>query len=135
MSDRIVYEIARYGVRGDDEVLLERAQVANAHGACLWRIDDEKTVVGPDMTSAIRNEPTLNEVRANQITRITTTPELVSELPFLPASPGDRDDFDEYAWPDELHDKRVDQEWVNQTGLYRARHVGARRELLETWGY
>ena len=52
---------------------------------------------------------------------------MVDELPLLLASPGNRDEFDEDAWSEALHDEHVDQEWVHQTGLYRVLYVNGDR--------
>jgi hypothetical protein len=127
MAADVIYEIARYDVGEDEEVLLERAQILRTDGSLSWRLDDRPPNAAADWMSLIRDEPALNEVRANQVTRITAASELVDELPFLLVSPGDRDDFDEDAWSDELRGKHVCQEWVIQTGLYRVLYVNGDR--------
>jgi hypothetical protein len=42
MATALVYEIARYGVHTDTELLIERAQVFSSDGA-LWRHVDDRT--------------------------------------------------------------------------------------------
>lgn len=127
MSTVVVFEIARYDVGADKEVLLHRAQVLRTDGSYRFRRGDGREPVVADAKSSIRDEPELNEVRANQITRITASSELVDDLPFFPVSPGSRDDFDEDSWSDNLRAEHVDQEWTNQTGLYRVLYVNGDR--------
>lgn len=40
MGTELVYEIARYGVQTDAELLIERAQVVSRDGALWRRLDD-----------------------------------------------------------------------------------------------
>ena len=47
MSADVVYEIARYGVAEDDEVLLERAQVVRTNGSHSWRLGDSEPRSSP----------------------------------------------------------------------------------------
>jgi len=48
MSAEPVYEIARYGVRAENEVLIERAQLFNVNGELRCRVDDGPEIVCPD---------------------------------------------------------------------------------------
>jgi hypothetical protein len=123
----VVFEIARYGVAEEAEVLLERAQVLRTGESDSWRFDDSEPKIVPDAASAIRDEAALHEVRANQITRITATPDVVDELPWLLRSPGDRDKFDEHVWSDALRNAHLDHEYSPQTGLLRVLFVNGDR--------
>ena len=66
MSADVVYEIARYGVAEDDEVLIERAQVVRTNGSHSWRFGDSAPQVISDVASVIRAESALHEVRATR---------------------------------------------------------------------
>lgn len=76
MNNDPVYEIARYDVSTDEEVLIERAQVLASDGELRIRVDDgpENLCAEIDLSAAIGADPVLSEVRANQVTRITATP-------------------------------------------------------------
>jgi hypothetical protein len=70
MSAEPVYEIARYGVRTENEVLIERAQLFNVNGELRCRVDDGPEIVCPDtdVVATISGDPALSEIRANQVT-------------------------------------------------------------------
>ena len=64
MSADVVYEITRYGVAEDDEVLIERAQIVRTNGSHSWSFGDSAPQVISDVASVIRAESALHEVRA-----------------------------------------------------------------------
>lgn len=88
------YVIERFDVSGEEEKLIERAELVRQGDAlvCLGR--EERTLEATDVPSAIAEEPVLSEIRANQITRITANDAVYEELPFILQVPGDLDDFD-----------------------------------------
>jgi hypothetical protein len=127
VSAEVVFEIARYGVAEEVEVLLERAQVLATDESHTWRCGDSEPTAVTDAVSAIRVEPALHEVRANQITRITATSDVLDELPRLLRSPGDRDEFDEHVWSDALREAHLDYQCLPRTGLLRVLFVNGDR--------
>ena len=129
MSIESVYEIRRYDVRTEEEVLIESAQVVSENGGLRCRVDDRPEIVycDSDVVAVITADPVLNEIRANQVTRITGEPAVLQELPFVLRVPGHRDDFDEALWSKAMSDEHVFQDWVVQTGLYRVLYVNGER--------
>jgi hypothetical protein len=129
MITESVYEIARYDVRGETEVLIERAQLCSENGGLRCRVDDgpESSCPGTDPVAVIRADPVLNEILANQVTRISGQPAVLQELPFVLRIPGHRDDFDDSLWSEAMEDEHVTQEWVWQTGMYRVLYVNGTR--------
>ena len=113
MSAESVYEIARYGVRTEDEVLIERAQLFSENGELRCRVDDGPEIVCPnnDVLATISADPALGEIRANQVTRITGEPAVLQELPFVLRVPGHWDDFDESLWSEAMRDEHCAR-WV-----------------------
>lgn len=109
MTVGLVYEISRYDVSGDAEVVVGRAQLLASDGA-LWRRVDGGTLTrcaGVDVATAIGADPSLNEVRANQVARISAEPEALAELPLVLRVPGEVEDFDPSQWStamQELHE-------------------------------
>ena len=77
-----MYEIARYGVDTDAEVLIERTQVLSRDGALWRRVDDEPETLcaDTDVAAVIGADPVLSEVRADQVTRITVEEETTTRL-------------------------------------------------------
>ena len=74
MAADVVYEIARYGVAEDDEVLFERAQIVRPNGYTAGASVTLGGKSSPMSMSVIRAEPGLDEVRASQVTRVTVVP-------------------------------------------------------------
>lgn len=124
-----VYEIARYDVRKEKEVLLERAQLLSDSGELRCRLDNmpETACSNSDAVAVIRTDPVLSEVRANQVTRITGKFAVLQELPFVLGVPGHRDDFDESLWSEAMREEHTTQEWVVQPGVYRVLYVNGER--------
>ena len=91
MSRDVQYEIARYAVDSDEEVLLERFHLVAERGS-LFRLGIEGTEMAcehADAVAVIEADSALNEVRANQVTRIEGDQSIIDELPLLLAVPGD----------------------------------------------
>ncbi|MFM8856711.1 MAG: hypothetical protein ACKOI2_05815, partial [Actinomycetota bacterium] len=67
------YVIERFDVSGEEEALVERAELVRDGDAlvCLVQGREERTLEATDVPSAIAGEPVLSEIRANQITRVT----------------------------------------------------------------
>jgi hypothetical protein len=83
MSGELVYEIARYSEDGEKELLTE--QIFREEGQ-LWRFFDSEqkaTTRGIDVTTLIRDDPVLSEIRPGEVTRIKAEPSVLAELPFL----------------------------------------------------
>ena len=127
-GQNFTYAIERFDVRGEEEVPVERAELVRAEGALLCRISsNERILDAGDITTAIKSEPALSEVRANQISRITASGEALDELPFILAIPGNPDDFDEALWSETLAEEHTSQSWVVQPGRYRVAFVNDQR--------
>lgn len=127
MSARVIYEIARFDPHGEEEPLVESVRVVESNGSVSWGAESGAALAVADARAVIRGEASLHEVRANQITRITASPDVVDDLPLLLTCPGDRDDFDSSAWSTTLHDEHVEQTWVPQTGRFRVLYVYGQR--------
>ena len=125
MSEDFVYTVSRYGVSNDDEELVERAELVREHVQLILRIagQADRTLTTTDVSVAIAEEPVLNEVRANQVTRIKAQGAALDLLPFGLTVPGNPDDFDEALWSPTLADMHTQQEWVVQPGRYRVAYV------------
>lgn len=120
MSKNVLYEIARkWAVEVDDEEdenygdiveRTERVRLIGDGGALAYAINDgpEVSCQSADAESAIADLPELNEVRPNQITSITTSPDLIRLLPLSLNATGDWGDYDEYAWSDEMREHVVE---------------------------
>ena len=104
-----IYVIERFDVSGEEEELIERAELVRDGDAlvCLVQGREERTLEATDVPSAIAGEPVLSEIRANQITRITADDLLYEELPFLLQVPGDPDDFDATLWSEEMREEHT----------------------------
>lgn len=103
MTD-FTYVIERFDVSGEEEVLIERAELVREGDAlvCLMQGSEERILDCADVSSAIAGDPVLREVRANQITRITASDAVYDELPFILRVPGDPDDFDAPLWSEDM---------------------------------
>ena len=130
MSTDFSFTIERYGVAGEEEQLLERAELVRSGDGFACRIDGEDRVLdAEDVPAAIASTPMLCEIRANEVTRITATGAAYDHLPLVLTVPGDPDDFDADAWSDTLEAEHATQEWVVQPGWARALYVNDER-----WG-
>ena len=125
MTTETLYQIARYGVRTEIEVLIERAQLFNVNGGLRSRVDDGPEIAcsNTDVAAVIGADPLLNEIRANQVTRIKAHGAALDELPFVFRVPGDPDDFDENLWSETLASEHTEEEWVVQPGRLRVAYI------------
>jgi hypothetical protein len=105
----LVYEIARYSVHADTDMLIERAQVVSRDGALWRRLDDgpESRCPETDVAAVIATDPMLSEVRANQVTRIMAEPVALRDLPMALQVPGDGADFDDSLWSESMFERHV----------------------------
>lgn len=103
------YVIERFDVSGEEEKLIERAELVCEGDVlvCLIQGREERTLEATDMPSALAGEPILSEIRANQVTRITADDLLYEELPFILRVPGDLDDFDATLWSPEMMEEHT----------------------------
>lgn len=130
MSTTFTYVIERYSAAGEDEELLERAElVGDSGGFVCLATSEERILDADDVPTAIASTPTLCEIRANQITRITASGAAFDHLPLVLSVPGDPDEFDQDAWSDALAAEHAEQEWVVQPGWCRVLYVNDER-----WG-
>lgn len=77
MDGELVYEIARYSPRGEEERLRERVQVLR-RGEMLWRRSADGPEVacpGIDVAALMRADPLLGEVHLNEVTRVQANQE------------------------------------------------------------
>ena len=125
MNENFTYKISRFGVSAETEVLMQHSELVREHGALILRVDGEadRTLKTTHVASAIAEESTLNEIRANQITRITAGGAALDLLPFTLRVPGDPDDFDETLWSKTLADEHTYENWVVQPGRCRVAYV------------
>ena len=127
-GEAFTYVLQRFDVSGEEEVLVERAELVRLDGALACRIgSDERILAVGDVTEALASEPALSEIRANQISRITASGEALDQLPFILAIPGGPDDFDETLWSETLAEEHTSQSWVVQPGRYRVAFVNDHR--------
>lgn len=132
MSNEFEYEIARYSVQGDAELLIERAQLVNRNGAHWRRVGDEPETRCDDgvLGALIGGDPLLSEVRANQVTRIIAGPAALREIPLVLHLPGDSSDFDESLWSQAMVHEHLDSsDGTDGRGVYRVLYVNGDR-----WG-
>lgn len=132
MSNSFEYEIARYSVQGEAELLIESAQLCDRAGA-LWRrvgVEPEIPCPAGDLSALISADPLLSEVRANQVTRITAKPAALLELPLVLSAPGDSSDFDQSLWSQTMVREHLDSsDGTDGRGVYRVLYVNDAR-----WG-
>ena len=104
-----IYVIERFDVSGEEEVLIERAELVREGTAlvCLVQGSEERILEVTDVPSAIAGETVLSEIRANQITRITATDAVYEELPFILRVPGDPDEFDATLWSEVMTEEHT----------------------------
>ena len=131
MGLEVVYEIARYAVDTDAEVLVERAQVLAENGALRQRdLDGAETPCDEkDVSAVIAAYPSLNEIRANQVTRIEAQPSAFELLPFLLRAPGSADDLDESLWSNAMRQEHLESSKGDERGAYRVAYINGLR-----WG-
>lgn len=125
MNENFTYRISRFGVSAETEMLMQHAELVHEHGALILRVDGEadRTLKTTNVASAIAEDATLSEIRANQITRITAGGAALNLLPFALSVPGDPDDFDETLWSKTLADEHTYENWLVQPGRCRVAFV------------
>jgi hypothetical protein len=126
MGTELVYEIARYSVQTDAELLIERAQVVDRDGVLWRRIADGSEALAPesDVAALIGADPLLSEVRANQVTRIMAEPAALRELPLVLHLPGNGWDLDESLWSKAMVHEHLDSsDGTDMRGVYRVLYV------------
>jgi hypothetical protein len=104
MNGTVIYEIARYGVDTDQEVLVERAQLLRTGGNLSWRLagDEERPCTTDNLVDAIAATPALFDVHPDHVTRIHAVADVVQELPLLLRPTGEWGDIDESLWSEEM---------------------------------
>lgn len=112
MGLEVVYDIARYAINTDTEALVERAQIVSDEGVLRWRDVDgaETPCVEDNVPAVIAAHSSLNEIRPDQITRITAVPAVLGELPFVLRPTGEWEDFEEAAWSEAAR-AHIDEDW------------------------
>lgn len=127
MTD-FTYVIERFDVSGEEEELIERAELVCEGDAlvCLVQGRDERTLEATDVPSAIAGEPMLSEIRANQITRVTASDDVYDELPFLLQVAGDPDDFDATLWSAEMMEEHTALDDLDRN-MFRVAYVNGLR--------
>ncbi len=85
MSVDLLYEIVRYGNEDNDAPVRERVQLLSADGALLLCDADgiETPCEGVDVGRVISSAQSLRKIRADEEVRITCSPEIAAQLPFL----------------------------------------------------
>jgi hypothetical protein len=130
MDGELVYEIARYSPRGEQEQLLERTQVVR-RGQTLWRRGADGVGVacsGNDVAAVIGADPTLGEVRADEITRIQANRESQRVLPLVLSAPGGGELVDRSLWSDVMWDKHLEDAGSTiERGVHRVLYVNEAR--------
>lgn len=123
-----IYVIERLDVSGEEEVLIERAELVREGTAlvCLVQGSEERILEFIDVPSAIAGDPVLSEVRANQITRITATDVVYEELPFILRVPGDPADFDATLWSEAMMEEHTTTDGLGKN-VFRVAYVNGQR--------
>jgi hypothetical protein len=126
-----LYEISRYDPSADTEVLVERAQLIKKGGE-LWRRSRDGSGIrcsSVDVAAEIEADPTLSDVRANEVTRITAGKDALRLLPLLLRVPGDSSDFEEARWSQVMRETHLEEALGVERGAYRVVYVNGDR-----WG-
>lgn len=99
MTTKVIYEIARYAEDDGSSTLLSESQlVAIGQRILLLRgfnAEDEPCDIN-DPGAVISSTPSLREIRAGEVTRITCEPELAARLPLLLEPHGGGGDIEEF---------------------------------------
>lgn len=122
------YVIERFDVSGEEEELIERAELVRNGDAlvCLVQGRDARVLEATDVPSAIAGEPVLSEIRANQITRITADDLIYEELLFILRVPGNPDDFDATLWSAEMMEEHTTIDDLDRK-MFRVAYVNGLR--------
>ena len=130
MSTEVLYEIARYSVQTDVEVLVDRVQLIREDQK-LWVLTDhgDKKPCWPDEVGrAIVGDAALNAVWPDQITRITASPTALQVLPLALRAAGEWGDFDEGLWSKSMR-TQIGRDWRSNLPFdpYRVLYVNEQR--------
>jgi hypothetical protein len=79
---------------------------------------------GTDVAALVGSDDALNEIRANQVTRIDAEQSLADQLPLLLKVPGDTSESAE--WSAAMYDKHLDQSTIDKD-FYRVAYVSDER--------
>ena len=128
MTD-FTYVIERFDVSGEEEELIERAELVREGDAlvCLVQGHEERTLEASDVPLAIAGEPVLSEIRANQVTRITVNDAVYDELPFILSVPGDPDEFNASLWSEAMREAHTTIVGAERKMLRRVAYVNGLR--------
>ena len=85
MAETVVYEIARYDGCENDAELIDRVQLVAIGSVLILRdsAGNDTPLEGDDVGAVISSTPALREIREGQDARITCSPEIVGQLPFV----------------------------------------------------
>jgi hypothetical protein len=136
MSDAVIFEIARYGVDTDEEVLVEKAQLVKSDAGLAWRLGDgpERSLCNTDdLAAAINDIPALRDVNPDQVTRVQAIPDVVSELPLALHPTGDWKDIDESLWSEAMSWEHLEPETWDLLPLDPNRVLYVNDEPWHTW--
>jgi hypothetical protein len=130
-SSETVYEISRFDPAGKRERLIERLELRHRAGSLFFRAADGSEVQcqSNDVEAEIASMPQLHEIYADQITRITASPDALRYLPLLLRTPGDAADFDKTHWSQDMWDEHIEDSRDEQRGVIRVLYVNDLR-----WG-
>lgn len=131
MSGEVIFEIARFGVDTDEEVLIDRAQLLRNDAVLVWRVDDGQETLcdTTDVVTAIGEIPALRDVNPDQVTRVVARPEVAQELPLALLPTGYWKDIDESLWSEAMSSEHLDIDgWeARSADPYRAIYVNEQR--------
>lgn len=134
VTAELLYEIARYTVQTDTEVLAERVQLIREEGK-LWVQTDqgEKKACWPhDVGRAIVGDAALNAIQPDHITRITAPPEILQKLPFSLRATGEWGDFNESLWSESMR-THIHEDWRSNLPFDPYRVLYINEERWCTW--
>lgn len=131
MTTKSAYELVRCDVSADQERPVERVRL-EMHDGAIWRFVDDQVGIrcnATTMAAAIEADPALNEIRADQVTRITAGADAMATLPFLLKITGSADDYNEDKWSPAMRAEHIDQSSGPLRNAYRILYVNDER-----WG-
>jgi len=131
MTTNSAYELVRFDVSADEEQPVERIRLEVRDGA-IWRSADDQAGIhckATTVAAAIEADPALNEIRADQVTRITAGPDALATLPFLLKIPGNADEYNEDKWSTAMQKEHIEESSGPLRNGYRILYVNGER-----WG-
>ena len=131
MSGEVIFEITRFGVDTDEEVLVEKSQLLRNDTGLAWRIANglETPCHTDDLVAAITGVPALSDVNPDQVTRVVASPEVVQDLPLALQPTGYWKDIDESLWSEGMSSEHLDVDgWdAPSADPYRVLYVNGQR--------